>query len=45
MPVVGRSEQRGDLYATLDVQLPRTLSKAERTHWEALQKEAAGTTS
>jgi DnaJ-class molecular chaperone len=42
MPVVGRSDQRGDLYATLDVQLPRTLSTGERTHWEALQKEAAG---
>ena len=45
MPVVGRSDQRGDLYATLDVQLPRTLSKAERTHWEALQKEGAGKSS
>jgi curved DNA-binding protein len=38
MPVVGRADERGDLYATVDVQLPRSLSRTERTHWEALQK-------
>jgi curved DNA-binding protein len=38
MPVVGKPEQRGDLYAAIDVQLPRILTKEQRTHYEALQK-------
>ena len=38
MPVVGKPEQRGDLYAAIEVQLPRTLTKDQRAHYEALQK-------
>ncbi len=32
MPVVGKPDERGDLYATADVQLPRQLTPEERTH-------------
>ena len=38
MPVVGKPDQRGDLYATVDVQLPRSLSSEQREHYEALSK-------
>jgi DnaJ-class molecular chaperone len=38
MPVVGRADIRGDLYATVDVQLPRSLSHDQRQHYEALAK-------
>jgi curved DNA-binding protein len=38
MPVVGKADQRGDLYATVDVQLPRALSREQREHYEALAK-------
>jgi curved DNA-binding protein len=38
MPIVGKSDQRGDLYATIDVQLPRALSREQREHYEALAK-------
>jgi len=38
MPVLGKAEERGDLYATAEIQLPRQLSPDERTHFEALQK-------
>ena len=38
MPVVGKGDARGDLYATADVQLPRALNKEQRTHFEALKK-------
>ena len=38
MPKVGKPDERGDLYATVDVQLPRTLSKEQRQHYEALAK-------
>ncbi len=38
MPLVGKSDQRGDLYATVDVQLPRSVSKEQREHYEALAK-------
>ena len=38
MPVVGKPDDRGDLYATADVQLPRQLTPEERTHYEALQR-------
>ena len=30
MPVVGKPDERGDLYATVDVQLPRSLTRAAR---------------
>jgi DnaJ-class molecular chaperone len=38
MPAVGKPEEHGDLYATVDVALPRTLSPEQRAHFEALQK-------
>ena len=38
MPVVGKPETRGDLYATVDVQLPRSLTRDQREHYEALSK-------
>jgi curved DNA-binding protein len=38
MPSVGKADQRGDLYATVEVQLPRSLSKEQREHYEALVK-------
>jgi DnaJ-class molecular chaperone len=38
MPQVGRSDERGDLYAAVEVQLPRALSREQRQHYEALQK-------
>jgi curved DNA-binding protein len=43
MPVPGKPDEHGDLYATVDVQLPKDLSPEERTHYEALQKLAAAT--
>jgi len=36
MPIVGKTDQRGDLYATADVQLPRTLTPEQRKQFEAL---------
>jgi curved DNA-binding protein len=41
MPTVGKPE-RGDLYATVDVQLPRSLTAEQRTHYEALRKLETG---
>jgi curved DNA-binding protein len=38
MPVVGKPDQTGDLYATTDVQLPRTLTTEQRTLFEELQQ-------
>jgi curved DNA-binding protein len=38
MPAVGKPDDRGDLYATVEVQLPRTLTKDQRQHYEALAK-------
>jgi curved DNA-binding protein len=37
MPTVGKANQTGDLYATVDVQLPKTLTDEQRSHFEALQ--------
>ncbi|CAN5845831.1 J domain-containing protein [soil metagenome] len=36
MPTVGKPDQRGDLYAAAEIQLPRTLTRDQRAHWEAL---------
>jgi DnaJ-class molecular chaperone len=36
MPATGRTGDTGDLYATIEVQLPRTLSPDARRHYEAL---------
>jgi len=38
MPGIGKPDDRGDLYATVEVQLPRSLSKDQRQHYEALVK-------
>jgi DnaJ-class molecular chaperone len=38
MPVIGKPNDRGDLYATVDVQLPRSLTPDQREHYEALKK-------
>jgi DnaJ-class molecular chaperone len=38
MPAVGKPDERGDLYATVDVQLPRELTPEQRQHFEALQR-------
>src|SRR5262249_55277947 len=38
MPAVGKPDDRGDLYATVDVQLPRSLSKEQRDLYERLGK-------
>jgi curved DNA-binding protein len=43
MPVPGKPDEHGDLYATVDVQLPKHLTPEERTHYEALRKLEAGT--
>jgi DnaJ-class molecular chaperone len=37
LPAVGKPDDRGDLYATVDAQLPNTVSDEERKHWEALK--------
>ena len=38
MPLLGKSNERGDLYAAVEIQLPRAMNKEQRQHWEALQK-------
>jgi DnaJ-class molecular chaperone len=38
MPALGKPEEKGDLYATVDVELPRSLSPEQRSHYEALQR-------
>jgi curved DNA-binding protein len=38
MPVSGKKDEHGDLYATADVQLPRELTPEEREHFEALRR-------
>jgi DnaJ-class molecular chaperone len=40
MPSVGKPDDRGDLYATADVQLPRSLTKEQRAHWEKLKADS-----
>jgi DnaJ-class molecular chaperone len=37
MPAVGNKQERGDLYATADVQLPSRLTDEQRKHYEALK--------
>jgi DnaJ-class molecular chaperone len=37
MPAVGKPDQTGDLYATVDVQLPKVLTAEQRAHYEALR--------
>ena len=38
LPATGKQAGAGDLYATADVQLPRTVSAEQRTHYEELQR-------
>jgi DnaJ-class molecular chaperone len=38
MPTVGKTGEPGDLYATIDVQLPRELTPEQRKHFEELAK-------
>ena len=38
MPVVGKPGQFGDLYATVELEVPRHLSAEELAHYEALEK-------
>jgi DnaJ-class molecular chaperone len=38
MPTIGKPDQRGDLYALAEIQLPRNVTKDQRLHWEALQE-------
>jgi curved DNA-binding protein len=36
MPAVGKPDDRGDLYAMAEIQLPRSLTKEQRQHYDAL---------
>ena len=38
MPAVGKNDDKGDLYARIEAQLPTTVSDRDREHWEALAK-------
>lgn len=42
MPVVGKPGAHGDLYATVEAELPRDLTPEERGHYEALAKLSSG---
>jgi len=47
MPQTGKPNERGDLYVTVEVQLPKTLTPEQREHYEALaqlENAAASTT-
>jgi len=41
LPSVGKPEERGDLYANVEIDIPKTLSEEERKHYEALRDEPA----
>ncbi len=43
MPAVGTQAAPGDLYATVEIQMPTRLTSAERAHYEALRTLAGGT--
>ena len=38
MPAIGKTGSHGDLYATVDADLPRSLTTEQRAHFEALRK-------
>lgn len=42
MPTVGKPDERGDLYATTEVEVPTHLSPEERRHYEALRALGGG---
>jgi DnaJ-class molecular chaperone len=37
MPTVGKPDERGDLYATVDLHIPARVSDEARAHYEALR--------
>ncbi len=41
LPSVGKPDERGDLYASVEVDIPKTLSDEERAHYEALRSASA----
>jgi DnaJ-class molecular chaperone len=45
MPLVGKPGEHGDLYATVEAELPRQLTPEERGHYEALARLAGGKSS
>jgi DnaJ-class molecular chaperone len=48
MPITSKSGERGDLYVSVDVQVPKTLTAEQREQWEALarlERPAASTAS
>jgi curved DNA-binding protein len=45
MPLPGKPEEHGDLYATIDAELPRELTPEERAHYQALAKLSGGKSS
>jgi len=42
MPAVGKPEEKGDLYARVEVQVPAELSAEEREHYEGLKRLSGG---
>ncbi len=42
MPAVGKPDEKGDLYARVEIQLPTELSTDEREHYEALRRLSGG---
>ena len=42
MPAVGKPEEKGDLYARVEVQVPTEVSDEEREHYEALRRLSGG---
>jgi curved DNA-binding protein len=38
MPKVGQPDDKGDIYARVEVQLPDEITPAEREHYEAIAK-------
>jgi curved DNA-binding protein len=41
MPIVNKTDQKGDLYATADIELPRSLTTIQRQTWEQIKKYAS----
>jgi len=39
LPAVGKAEERGDLYANVEVDIPKTLTDEERKHYEVLKEQ------
>jgi DnaJ-class molecular chaperone len=38
MPLNGKTQERGDLFATVEIELPKSLTPEQREHFEALAK-------